>query len=83
MPPQNPIHRVGFLSLGAATLFAYGVFVNTPSWDFGRLLGVYVAIFFLAAQAINFFAFNVVPGWPVIAGGTLIILGGLLMTFWQ
>ena len=83
MPHQGILPRAGFLGLGAAALFAYGVFVNTPPWDFGRLLGVYVAIFFVAAQAINFFAFNATPGWPVVAGGTLIILGGLVMTVWQ
>ncbi len=83
MPPQGMPHRVAYLGSGAATLFAYGLFVNTPSWDFGRLLGVYVAIFFVAAQAINYFFFNVTPGAPIIAGGVLIVSGGLLMTVWK
>ncbi len=83
MPPQGILHRVAYLGLGAATLFAYGLFVNTPSWDFGRLLGVYVAIFFVAAQAMNFLFFNVTPGLPIIAGGALIVSGGLLMTVWR
>jgi small multidrug resistance family-3 protein len=75
--------RIGFLAAGAAVLFAYGVTVNTPSWDFGRLLGVYVTLFFVAAQAINYFAFNVQPGLPIFVGGALIIAGGLLITFWH
>ncbi len=83
MPPQDPLSRIAYLGLGAATLFAYGLFVNTPSWDFGRLLGVYVALFFVAAQTINFVFFDVVPTVPVAAGGALIIAGGLLMTFWK
>jgi small multidrug resistance family-3 protein len=75
--------RIGFMALGAVVLFAYGVTVNLPSWDFGRLLGVYVALFFLVAQIINFFAFGVKPGLPIFLGGGLIICGGVVMTVWR
>ena len=75
--------KAGLIVLGGLVLLAYGITVNTPSWDFGRLLGVYVTLFFVAAQAINLFAFHVQPGVPVLLGGTLIIAGGLLMTFWH
>jgi small multidrug resistance family-3 protein len=80
--PALPV-RLGFMALGAVVLFAYGVTVNLPSWDFGRLLGVYVALFFLVAQIINFFAFGVRPGLPIFAGGALIMSGGILMTVWR
>jgi small multidrug resistance family-3 protein len=80
---QNMAQRVGLIVLGGLVLTAYGIVVNTPAWDFGRLLGVYVALFFLAAQAINLVVFHVLPGPPVLLGGTLIIAGGLLMTFWR
>jgi small multidrug resistance family-3 protein len=80
--PSPPV-RIGFMALGAAVLFAYGVTVNLPSWDFGRLLGVYVALFFLVAQIINFFAFGVRPGLPIFLGGALIISGGVVMTVWR
>jgi hypothetical protein len=75
--------RIGFIAAGAAVLFTYGITVNLPSWDFGRLLGVYVALFFVSAQAINLFAFGIKPALPIYAGGALIIAGGLLMTFWK
>ena len=75
--------RVGFFALGAIVLFAYGVTVNLPNWDFGRLLGVYVALFFVVAQLINLTAFGIRPGLPIYCGGALIIAGGLLMTFWK
>ena len=68
--------------LGAAVLFSYGITVNAPPWDFGRLLGVYVTLFFLVAQAINWFGFGLQPTLPIIIGGTLIIAGGLTITFW-
>lgn len=75
--------RAIFFAAGAATLFAYGYAVNAPPWDFGRLLGVYVTLFFLVAQAINFFVFGVRPPLPIYVGGSLIITGGLLITLWR
>jgi len=75
--------RILFFLAAAAVLFAYGLTVNAPPWDFGRLLGVYVALFFVVAQAINLFAFGVKPGLPIFCGGALIIAGGLLMTVWK
>jgi len=75
--------RAGFCAAAAATLFAYGITVNLPPWDFGRLLGVYVALFFLVAQIINFCAFGMRPSLPILAGGALILAGGMVMTFWR
>lgn len=75
--------RIGFMAAGAVVLFTYGVSVNLPPWDFGRLLGIYVALFFVAAQLVNLFAFGIRPGLPIYAGGALIVSGGLLITFWR
>jgi hypothetical protein len=75
--------RIGLMAAGALVLFAYGICVNLPPWDFGRLLGVYVALFFVVAQLINLLAFGIKPGLPIYVGGTLIISGGLLITFWK
>jgi small multidrug resistance family-3 protein len=75
--------RIGFMAVGAMVLFTYGVCVNLPPWDFGRLLGVYVALFFVVAQLINLLAFGIKPGLPIYAGGLLIISGGLIITFWR
>jgi small multidrug resistance family-3 protein len=75
--------RVAFLALGAMVLFSYGVTVNLPPWDFGKLLGVYVALFFVVAQLINLFAFGMQPTLPIFLGGALIVSGGLLITFWR
>ena len=80
---QAAASKAGLIVFGGLVLLAYGITVNTPSWDFGRLLGVYVTLFFVAAQAINLFAFHVQPGVPVLVGGALIVAGGLLMTFWH
>jgi small multidrug resistance family-3 protein len=75
--------RIGFMAAGGLVLFTYGVTVNLPPWDFGRLLGVYVALFFVMAQLINLFAFGIKPGLPIYAGGLLIISGGMVITFWR
>lgn len=80
---QGVPQRIGVIALGGSVLTAYGVFVNTPQWDFGRLLGVYVCLFFVAAQVINALAFKVMPSLPMILGGVLIVSGGLLMSFWR
>jgi len=44
---------------------------------------VYVAIFFISAQVINPVRFGHAPTAPIYAGGTLIVVGGLLITFWK
>ena len=75
--------RIGFFVAGAAVLFLYGLSVNAPAWDFGRLLGVYVTLFFVVAQVINLVVFKVPPGLPVLAGGALVVAGGLVMTLWR
>jgi len=79
----TPVNRIGLFAAGAVVLFLYGLTVNLPSWDFGRLLGVYVTLFFVVAQAINLIVFHVKPGAPILLGGALIIAGGLVMTFWR
>jgi hypothetical protein len=79
----TPLARGLFLALGALALFAYGLTVNAPAWDFGRLLGVYVVLFFVVAQAINWLAFGLPPTAPIIIGGGLIVAGGLTITAWQ
>lgn len=68
---------------GAVMLACYGAVVNTPRWDFGRLLGVYVVFFFLVAQIINRVRFGESPSAPVWAGGALIVAGGAVMAFWR
>lgn len=78
-----PLVRIGIFASAALVLFIYGVTVNLPPWDFGRLLGVYVSLFFVVAQFVNFFAFGMKPSLSIIAGGVLILAGGMLMTFWK
>ena len=74
------IGRIAVFLIGAASLTFYGLVVNIPRWDFGRLLGVYVVLFFLCAQVIARVRFGQSPSLAVIAGGALITAGGLIIT---
>lgn len=71
------------LVLGAAVLFGYGLSVNLPKWDFGRLMGVYIAVFFVVSQTIAVLAFKERLQLPTIVGGLLIVAGGVVMTAWR
>jgi small multidrug resistance family-3 protein len=74
-------NRLGLFFLGGAVLFAYGYVVNSPPWDFGRLLGVYVVLFFIAAQLISYFVFGSVPNRSIVIGGIFLVIGGAIMSF--
>ena len=75
--------QVQFMLLGGMILLSYGIVVNLPSWDFGKLLGIYVSLFFLVAQIINYFGFGQMPSISIWVGGVLIVTGGLVITFWR
>jgi len=64
---------------GAAILFGYGVIVNAPDWNFGRLLGLYVVFFFVVAQLLSWVFFHQPPSASTMVGGTLIIAGGVVL----
>lgn len=68
---------------GAITLALYGLVVNTPPWDFGKLLGLYVVLFFLVAQILAKVRFNQAPTPPILLGGSLIVAGGMVISFWR
>ena len=72
-----------YLLFGAIVLFVYGLTVNLPKWDFGQLLGVYIAAFFVVAQVVAYFIFHEEVQTPMLVGGAFIIVGGLVMTFWK
>ena len=74
------LSRLAFFLSGGLILFAYGYVVNSPPWDFGRLLGVYVVFFFIAAQLIAFFIFHTTPSRATLMGGLFIVIGGAIIS---
>ena len=77
------VQRLSWIAAGVLVLSSYGVFVNLPPWDFGKLLGVYVVLFFVIAQIVAKLRFQQSPTAPVLAGGALIVAGGLVITLWK
>ncbi len=79
---RSPSHvRMGlFFLLGGVMLALYGYTVNAPPWDFGRLIGVYVAFFFVLAQVISWLGFGHKPSGMVLLGGALIVAGGCIVS---
>jgi len=75
--------RVLALIAGAVVLAAYGSVVNIPRWDFGRLIGAYVVLFFLMAQVIAKIRFGQSPTPAIYAGGALIVAGGVVIAIWK
>jgi small multidrug resistance family-3 protein len=71
--------RAGWFAVGAAVLFIYGWTVNRPPWNFGELLGLYVVFFFVAAQIISVVLLHEHVRAPLVAGGLLIVSGGLVI----
>lgn len=74
------LHSYGYsLAAGAFVLFAYGILVNQSGLDFNRLMGIYIAVFFVVSQAISFLFFRQVPDDRILLGGGFIVTGGLLI----
>lgn len=55
------LRRAMWFVAGTLVLVFYSLFVNTAKWDFEKLLGVYVVLFLLAAQAVTKVRFSSRP----------------------
>jgi hypothetical protein len=75
--------RLGLFLAGAALLFGYGTFLNLAPLEFGQVVGLYLATLFVVWQVINFLAFRALPTLPIVLGGSLVIAGGAIITFWK
>jgi drug/metabolite transporter superfamily protein YnfA len=81
-PATIPV-RVLLMLAGAVTLYCYGLVLNLAPLDWGRLMGAYVATFFVVGQVINLVAFKTAPTLPIVVGGLFILTGGAIITLWQ
>ncbi|MBS0272999.1 MAG: hypothetical protein JSR55_01075 [Proteobacteria bacterium] len=75
--------RIGLFILGAALVFAYSTFLNLAPLEFREVVGLYIATLFIVWQIVNFFFFRTTPTLPVLTGGSLIVIGGALVSFWK
>ncbi|HEY1772656.1 MAG TPA: hypothetical protein VGH91_05630 [Gammaproteobacteria bacterium] len=77
------MYRLALFAAGAALLFGYGAFLNLAPVEFGQVVGLYIATLFVMWQIINFLFFRALPTPPILVGGSLIVTGGLIVTFWR
>jgi hypothetical protein len=75
--------RSGLFLAGAILLFGYGLSLNLAPIEFDRVVGLYIATLFIIWQLVNLIVFRSPPGIPVLLGGALIVVGGLVVTFWE
>lgn len=75
--------RIALIAAGAVLLLGYGSALNLAPLEFGRVVGLYIATLFVVWQVINLIIFRTFPRLPIALGGTLIIAGGLIVTFWK
>jgi drug/metabolite transporter superfamily protein YnfA len=74
---RRGLERRSWLMLtGAISLIAYGVLVNQGHLEFGRLMGCYIAVFFLVSQLVAIMIFHQIPAPRTLIGGALIVVGG-------
>lgn len=75
--------RVGYFLIGAILLTMYGTSLNVAPVEFGKVVGLYVALLYIVFQFTNYLAFKAKPTLPVLVGGALIVTGGMLVILWQ
>ena len=69
-----------WLALGSLMLVAYGFVVNANrAIDFGRLMGLYIALLFVVSQALSIAVFRERPSASLVLGGALIVAGGAVI----
>ena len=75
-------YRLALFAAGMLLLFGYGFFLNLAPVEFRQVVGLYIATLFVVWQVINFAFFRTTPTLPILVGGSLIVGGGLIVTFW-
>ena len=75
--------RLTLMLVGGILLLGYGTSLNLAPVEFRNVVGLYIATLFIVWQIINFIFFRTLPNLPILVGGGLIVIGGLLVTFWK
>jgi small multidrug resistance family-3 protein len=77
------VWRIVLFLAGMALLTGYGTFLNLAPLEFGQVVGLYIATLFVVWQIVTYFTFGTLPTLPILAGGILIVAGGLVVSFWK
>jgi small multidrug resistance family-3 protein len=77
------ISRVALFVCGGLLLTLYGTSLNLAPVEFGQVVGIYIAMLFIMFQISNLVFFRALPSMATVAGGVLIVVGGLLVGLWR
>ncbi len=81
---QPPVPaRIGLFLIGGVFLTLYGTSLNLAPVEFAAVTGMYVATLFVVFQIANYVFFRTAPTGAVMAGGLLIVTGGLIVSLWK
>jgi small multidrug resistance family-3 protein len=72
---------VYYIVAGCIALGCYGIAVNLLRWDFGRLLGVYVAVFALVSILWGHYIFKETVAHRTKVGVAIIMIGGFVISW--
>jgi hypothetical protein len=64
-------------------LTEYGTLLNVAPLEFSQVVGFYIATLFAIWQVVSYFSFDTLPTLPFLAGAALIVIGGLIVSFWK
>lgn len=74
--------RLGLFLAGSVLLALYGTSLNLAPVDFAAVTGLYLATLVVSFQVANFLFFHTSPTPAVLAGGSLVVAGGLVIYFY-
>lgn len=81
---QNSMpYRIALYAVGAVLLTLYGTSLNLAPVEFAQVTGIYIATLFVVFQITNYVFFRTLPTMPVVVGGGLIVVGGLVVGLWR
>jgi len=80
---NSVVGRVVLFLLGSPLLALYGTSLNLAPVDFAAVTGLYIATLVVAFQVANYLFFHTTPTPAVLAGGSLVVTGGLLIYLWK
>ena len=75
--------RIAYFLIGASLVIGYGTSLNLAPVEFGKVVGLYISMLFIVWQIVNFISFKTIPTPPILIGGALIVIGGMIITFWK
>ena len=80
---NSVVGRILLYLSGSVLLALYGTSLNLAPVNFAAVTGLYIATLVVAFQVANYLFFHTPPTPAVMAGGSLIVAGGLVIYLWK